>query len=124
MKICISSLFQYLVLILNTFCPKRDMMLCCVLVLVSIVHILVGFFLSMFFKEEQLDDNNFHSNYLSVYHLKESTLLQEYSAIAEALGEGSMAALFILNYSAVFGAINIPISLTHLQYSFSTKERP
>ena len=45
------------------------------------------------------------------------------SDIAEALDEGSMTALIMLNLSAAFDVINHPIILNCLEFSFGTKEK-
>jgi len=46
-----------------------------------------------------------------------------HSDIAEALDEGSMTALIILDLSAVFDAIDHPILLKPLEFSFGIKEK-
>ena len=45
-----------------------------------------------------------------------------HSDIVEALGEGSMTALIILDLSAAFDVIDHPILLKRLEFSFGIKE--
>jgi len=46
-----------------------------------------------------------------------------HSDIAEALDEGSMTALIMLDLSAAFDIIDHPILLKHLEFSFGIKEK-
>jgi len=46
-----------------------------------------------------------------------------HSDIAEALDEGTMTALIMLDLSAAFDVIDHPILLKHLEFSFGIKEK-
>ena len=60
---------------------------------------------------------------LSRGHSTETALLKVHSDIAEALDEGSMTALIMLDLSPAFDVIDHPILLKRLEFSFGIKEK-
>jgi len=53
----------------------------------------------------------------------ETAILKVHSDIVEALDEGSMTALIMLDLSAAFDVIDHPILLKRLEFSFGIKEK-
>ena len=76
--------------------------------------------------EEHLEHNDLNGIYQSAYRRGDSTktgLLKVHSDIAEALDEGSMTALFMLDLSAGFDVIDHPIPQKCFKFSFGIKEK-
>ena len=76
---------------------------------------------------EHLEHNDLNDIYQSAYrrgHSTETDLLKVHSDIAEALNEGSMTALIMLDLSLAFDVvIDKPILLKGLEFSFEIKEK-
>ena len=74
--------------------------------------------------DEHLKHNDLNDIYQFVYrrgHSTETARLKAHSDIAEALSEGSMTALIILDLSAAFDVIDHPILLKGLECSFGNQ---
>jgi len=56
-------------------------------------------------------------------HSTETARLKVHSDIAEALDEGSMTALIMLDLSTAFDVIDHPILIKHLEFSFGIKKK-
>ena len=71
--------------------------------------------------EEHLEHNDLNDIYQSAYRRGYSTkiaLLKGHSDIVEALDEGSVTALIMLDLSAAFDVIDHPILMKRLEFSF------
>ena len=95
-------------------------------------HLSYSFFISKRYEkvvarriEDHLEYNDLNDSYQSAYRRchTETTLLNVHSDSAEALDEGSMTALIMLNVSAAFSVIDHPLLLKCIEYSFGMEEK-